>query len=194
MTTGGEDQDRDDMARLCAGQDAALTALMDRHGERLFHYLVRQLGNETDAAEIAQETFVRIYQHRARFQPAQKFSTWLYAIATNLLRDRYRWHRRHPQVSLEAEDPAGVPVKETLRENAPSPSDQMDSAERAAEVRKAVASLPEDLRTPLLLFEYEGLGHAEIGAVLNCSAKAVESRLYRARARLRQRLERVLPP
>src|SRR5512135_3734180 len=118
------EQDLHDMARLNAGHDAALNALMDRHAERLFHYLMRQLNNETDAADIAQETFVRVYHHRASFQPNQSFSTWLYTIATNLLRDRFRWRKRHPQVSLDADDEQTAAFKEALPDTAASPSTQ----------------------------------------------------------------------
>jgi RNA polymerase sigma-70 factor, ECF subfamily len=187
-----DQQDRQDMARLNAGHDSALNALMDRHGERLFHYLLRQINSESDAADLAQETFVRVYHHRARFDPAQKFSTWLYAIATNLLRDRFRWQKRHPQVSLHAERDEAASLLETLPDPAASPGEQLSSRERAGEVRVAIAALPEDLRSPLLLFEYECLSHAEIGAVLGCSAKAVETRLYRARNLLRKSLSGVL--
>lgn len=195
MTAGSTDQeDGEDMARLRAGHDAALNALMDRHGERLFHYLLRQLNNESDAADLAQETFVRVYHHRARFDPAQRFSTWLYTIATNLIRDRFRWDQRHPQVSLDAEREGAGAMLDALPDPAASPSDQMAAEERAVEVRKAVESLPDDLRTPLILSEYEELSHAEIGAVLNCSAKAVETRLYRARNHLRKRLAGILQP
>jgi RNA polymerase sigma-70 factor (ECF subfamily) len=195
MIAGGTDQqDRDDMAQLNAGNDAALNALMDRHAERLFHYLLRHLANEADAADLAQEAFVRVYQHRSRFDPTEKFSTWLYTIATNLLRDRFRWHKRHPQVSLQTEDDQGRPLQDALPDTAATPGEQTDTNERALAVRKAVESLPEELRTAVILSEYEGFSHAEIGAVLNCSAKAVESRLYRARAHLRQRLEKIVEP
>jgi RNA polymerase sigma-70 factor, ECF subfamily len=180
------------MARLNAGHDSALNALMDRHGERLFHYLVRQLSNETDAADLAQETFVRVYHHRARFDPRLKFTTWLYAIATNLVRDRFRWHQRHPQVSLDAERQEAGSMLDTLPDSAASASEQLAAAERAGEVRAAVESLPEELRTPLVLFEYEEMSHAEIGAILSCTAKAVETRLYRARNLLRKRLAGML--
>jgi len=186
------EQDANDMARLSAGHDAALNAIMDRHAERLFHYLLRQLNNETDAADIAQETFVRVYHHRTSFQPGQNFSTWLYTIATNLVRDRFRWRKRHPQVSLDADDQETAALKEVLPDSAPSPSDQTDTNERAVEVRKAIASLPDDLRTVVILSEYDGLPHAQIASILKCSSKAVESRLYRARAHLRQRLESLL--
>ena len=105
MTPGAtDDQDRADMIRLSAGHDDALNDLMDRHGKKLFHYLARALQSEDDAADLAQETFCRVYQSRAKYNPRQKFSTWLYAIATNLVKDRYRYRTRHPQVSLDAEN------------------------------------------------------------------------------------------
>jgi len=192
MAGSTDQEDREEMARLNAGHDAALNVLMDRHSERLFHYLVRQLKNETDAADLAQETFVRVYHNHARFDPAQKFSTWLYAIATNLVRDRFRWHQRHPQVSLDAEREDAGSILDTLPDAAASVSEQMAAEERAGEVRAAVESLPDELRTPLILSEYEGLSHAEIGAVLSCTAKAVETRLYRARNYLRKRLSGML--
>ena len=101
---GDDGQDADEMARLAGGHDPALNRLMERHAEKLFHYLVRSLQNESEAADLAQETFVKVYQNRAKFDTRQKFSTWLYAIASNLVRDRYRWRARHPQVSLDAEN------------------------------------------------------------------------------------------
>jgi len=194
MAGSTDQEDRDDMARLNAGHDAALNALMVRHGERLCHYLLRPLDLEADAADLAQDAFVRVYHNRARFDPAQKFSTWLYAIATNLARDRFRWRQRHPQVSLDAAREEAGSLRDTLPDAAASASEQMAAEERAGEVRAAVRSLPDELRAPLILSEYEGLSHAEIGAVLRCSAKAVETRLYRARNHLRKRLAGLMPP
>ena len=188
-----DDPDRTDMARLVAGHDAALNDLMGRHAERLFHYLVRCLQNEDDAADLAQETFVRVYQNRARFDANHKFSTWLYAIATNLVKGRYRYRTRHPQVSLDAEnDATGQSFRESVPEGNPTPSESLQGAERAEAVRQAVGQLPEELRTPLILSEYEELSHAEIGEILKCTAKAVETRIYRARQQLRTRLAKLL--
>jgi RNA polymerase sigma-70 factor (ECF subfamily) len=188
-----DELDVQDMSRLAAGHDAALNELMGRHGEKLFHYLVRSLQNEDDAADLAQETFVKIYQSRTRFDPSQKFSTWLYAIASNLVRDRYRWRSRHPQVSLDAEsDATGDSFRDSLPGGGPSPNESVQVEERAEAVRVAVAALPEELRQPLLLAEYEECSHAEIGAILGCSAKAVETRIYRARQQLRASLGRLL--
>src|SRR5437763_15117846 len=103
MDAASEQQDSDDMARLAAGHEAALNDLMSRHAERLFNYLLRVLQNETEAADVAQEAFVRVYLNRAKFRTRSKFSTWLYAIATNLARDLQRRRLRHPNISLDFE-------------------------------------------------------------------------------------------
>ena len=185
-----DDHDRTNMARLAAGHDAALNDLMERHGEKLFHYLIRSLQNENEAADLAQETFVRVYQNRAKFNPAQKFSTWLYAIAGNLVRDCYRSRIRHPQVSLNAKDEASdMEFGERLADANLIPGESMQALERTDVVRKAIAALPEELRAPLILAEYEEMSQIEIGEILNCSAKAVETRIYRARKQLREMLK-----
>jgi RNA polymerase sigma-70 factor (ECF subfamily) len=185
-------QDQADMERLVTGHDAALNELMNRHGERLFHYLIRVLQDESEAADIAQETFSRVYLNRSRFKAGAKFSTWLFTIATNLARDRHRWLTRHRPVSLDATNDQDSSLKDTLPSNVPTASEQMEREERASAVRKALAALPEDLRVPLILSEYENQSHAEIGAVLDCSAKAVEMRIYRARQQLRNSLADLL--
>jgi RNA polymerase sigma-70 factor (ECF subfamily) len=185
-----DEQDRADMARLVAGQDKALDDLMGRHAQALFRYLLRVLQNESEAEDVAEESFVRIYQNRARYRPANRFSTWLYTIATNLARDLQRRRMRHPQVSLEAQNAeTGHDFREALPEKRPNPSERLESNERAETVRQAVAALPEDLRLALVLSEYEDKSHAEIGEILNCSPKAVEMRLYRARQQLRVTLK-----
>ena len=189
----GDEQDRLDMARLAAGHEAALNALMNRHAERLFRYLVRSLQNEDDANDLAQETFVRVFRSSDKFDPRQKFSTWLYAIASNLVRSRFRWRTRHAQVSLDAvNETTGDEFGASLPEQKPSPAENLQSAERAEVVRRAVAALPEKWRTPLILAEYEEKSHSEIGAILGCTAKAVEVRIYNARQRLRTSLASLL--
>ncbi len=187
-----DEQDAADMARLAAGHDDALNALMERHGQRLFHFLIRSLGNEEDAADLAQETFVRVFQNRKKFDPRQKFSTWLYTIAANLVRDRFRWRARHPQVSLDAETETQSRPGEMLPAPDPSPARMLENAEQADAVRKAVSQLPDELRQPLVLAVYNDMPQAEIAQVLKCSAKAVEMRIYRARQQLRQALAPML--
>lgn len=189
----GDELDSQDMVRLVAGHDPALNQLMERHGERLFHYLLRSLQNEEDALDLAQETFARVYLNRDKFDPAQRFSTWLFSIASNLVRNRYRWRERHPQVSLDVEnDATGESLGEALPEARPSPNETLQAHERGEAVRRAVAALPEKFRMPLILAEYEDLTHAEIGVILQCSTKAVENRIYQARQLLRESLKKIL--
>jgi len=191
--TSLDERDRADTARLAAGNDASLNDLMERHAERLFLYLVRSLQGEQDAADLAQETFVRVYQNRAKFRPDAKFSTWLYTIASNLVKTRYRFRSRHAEVSLDAEiEQSGHSFRDSLPEHTPTPSDRLQTDERADAVRRAVAALPEELRIPLILAEYEERSQAEIGEILKCSAKAVETRIYRARQQLRVTLGKLL--
>ena len=188
-----DDQDAADMMRLAAGHDAALNDLMERHGERLFHYLIRCLQNEDDAADLAQETFVRVFQNRKKFKPDSGLSTWLYTIATNLVKTRYRYRSRHPEISLDAEsDETGRTFREAMPAQTLTPSERVEADERADAVRHAIAELPEDLRTPLILSEYEERSQAEIAEILGCTAKAVEMRIYRARQQLRSRLGKLL--
>jgi RNA polymerase sigma-70 factor (ECF subfamily) len=183
-------RDRADMERLTAGHDRALNDLMERHAPPLFHFLCRMLGNEDDANDLAQETFVRVFRARASFRTSERFSTWLYTIAANLARNHFRWRARHPNVSLEAE--AGESEQTlggTLPANGPAPNEQALAAERAATVRAAVGRLPEDLREAIVLCGWEERSVAEAAAILETTPKAVESRLYRARQILRERLK-----
>ena len=185
--------DQADMERLAAGHDVALNDLMERHSTPVFHFLCRMLGNEEDAVDLAQETFVRVYRARESFRSNSKFTTWHYTIAANLARNHFRWRARHPNVSLEASSGATEEsLGSTLPSNEPVPSDQALAAERAAAVRAAVNRLPDDLRDAIVLCEWEEHSLAEAAAILDTTPKAVESRLYRARKSLRKELERWL--
>lgn len=192
-TTDTAALDRADMARLVGGQEEALNALMDRHARRIFHFLYRILGNEDDANDLAQETFVRVYRARASYQAGQKFSSWLYTIAGNLARNHLRWRSRHPQVSLDAESgTTEQSLADSIPANGPTPRQAMLATERAESVRAAVKSLPEDMREAIVLCEWEEMAVAEAAEVLNSTPKAVESRLYRARQLLREKLKKWL--
>ena len=172
------------MARLQAGDEAALNELMVRWEARIKRYLGRIVQNTHEAEDLAQECFARVFQHRARFRSGARFSPWLYAIAANLARNRLRWWRRRPAISLEAWTEAGG----SAAESGADASGQADAAERAEAVRAAVAELPLELREALVLCVYEGLAQADAATALGTTVKTVEMRLYRARARLRERL------
>lgn len=186
-SSGGGDPDFDAMARMVQGDDLALNEIMDRWTPRLGAFLVRYLGSEGDAVDLVQETFIAVYRAKGGYQPTAKFSTWLFGIASNLARQRLRWRRRHPEVALDLEL-EGELESDPRFCAAENPATKMQEAERAVAVRSAVLSLPPDLREALILGEYEELPHAEISRILQCSTKAVETRIYRAKHLLRKRL------
>ena len=185
-----EEADRADMARLAAGHAAALNDLMERHATPLFHFLCRMVNNEDDANDLAQETFVRVFKSAKSFRPDEKFSAWLFTIAANLARNHFRHRARHPNISLETESgEAEQTLGNTLPAVGKSPNEQALAAERAEAVRAAVGKLPEDLRAAVVLCEWEECSVAEAATILESTPKAVESRLYRARGILRERLK-----
>ncbi len=189
-TRQADARDCADMERLIAGQDTALNDLMERHATPVFHFLCRMVGNEDDASDLAQETFVRVFKSRSSFRTSEKFSTWLFTIAANLARNHFRWRSRHPNVSLETENAeTEQTLGSTLPSGAPAPNEQAVAEERAKAVRAAVGKLPEDLREAIVLCEWEELSMAEAAKILDTTPKAVESRLYRARQLLRERLK-----
>jgi len=184
--------DKADMERLAHGHDAALNALMERHSGPVFQFLYRMLGDEQDANDLTQETFVRIYRHRERFDGG-KFTTWLYTIAGNLARNEYRRRGRHPVVSLNAKsDDSEGTLNNVLPASNPGPREAAEAQEQHEAVRAAVAELPEELREALVLCEWEEMSAADAAAVLQTTSRAVESRLYRARRLLKEKLRRWL--
>lgn len=178
------------MQRLRDGEDVALNELMQRWQEPLVAFIYRYTGNHEDAVDLAQETFVRIYESRTHYEPRGKFSTWLFTIAANLCHNHARWRARHPTVSLHAaaDGSDGTPLEESLRAPGATPADNAESDDLASAVREYVQQLPHDLKTALLLSEYHELSHEQIARVLDCTPKAVEMRLYRARNLLRKDL------
>ena len=190
ISTDADAQDRADMERLAAGNEAALNDLMERHAKPVFHFLCRMVGNEDDANDLAQETFVRVFKSAKSFRAEQRFATWLFTIAANLARNQFRWRSRHPNLSLDAENPeTEQAIGATLPANSPTPKEAALAGERAAAVRAAVKNLPEDLREAIVLCEWEERSVAEAATILEATPKAVESRLYRARGILRERLK-----
>jgi RNA polymerase sigma-70 factor, ECF subfamily len=183
------DLDHASMVRLIAGDDLALNELMERWQKPLHSFILRYVGNYADSIELAQETFVRVYHHRSRFNFKSKFSTWLLTIATNLCKHHARWRKRHPTISLD--DTAGM--DEMLDEYLSIAAEEIPSAlasrsELGKLVKEEIEKLPHDLKTAILLFAYDNLSYAEIGLILGCTPKAVETRLYRVRKVLARRL------
>lgn len=167
------------MGQLKQDDTRALASLIDRWEGRLLHFIYRYVQNESIARDLVQETFVRVYQARNRFDVKRNFSTWMFGIAANLCRNHYRWLSRHAEAELES---APEPVDNK------TPVEQIDAEEKSTRIADHVRALPHALRVALLLYYYEDLSYEEIAAVVGCSIRGVESRLYRARKTLAARM------
>ncbi len=178
-----ETTDRELAGRIAAGDVRAFDALMARYKRPVLNFVCRLTGDATEAEDLALEVFVKA--HRALTGGGYRsgraeVSTWLFQIARNAALDFLRHQQRHPTVELpESAEPA-APGKSAAQE--------LSAHETGAQIAAAVAELPEDQRTALILAAYEDRSQNEIAAIMKTSAKSVEARLYRARQYLRQRL------
>lgn len=185
MSSPARDElDAELMRTLAEGDDLALNRLMDAWSQPLISYLMRLTGSHATACDLAQETFIRVHRHRFEYRPSQKFSTWLFAIATNLARNQARWRSRHPEALMEPEVLRELPAASSSA----TPDQQAAASETLVTVQAAVAGLPHDMREVLVLATWHGMSHAEIARVQDTTEKAVEVRLYRARKLLREML------
>lgn len=178
------DEDAALMRRVQAADEAAFAVLMQRWERPVKAVIARIVLNASEAEDLAQETFARVWTHRDRFTPGRPVKPWILGIAVNLARNRLRWWRKRPGVALDewmelADEPAA---------DAPGGAAGLERAERARAVRDAVALLPAKLRESLVLFEYEHMSYADIAQTVGATAKAVENRIARAREQLRQAL------
>jgi RNA polymerase sigma-70 factor (ECF subfamily) len=184
-----DDADLARMTRLIEGDDLALNELMERWQKPLLSFILRYVGNEADSIELAQETFVRVYHNRQRFNFKSKFSTWLFTIGVNLCRNHARWRDRHPTIALESAQATEEAAQQNVSVSvAETPSRSLERSELVQQVRQTIEKLPHKLKTVVLLYEYENLSYDDIAKVLGCTQKVVETRLYRARKLLRQNL------
>jgi RNA polymerase sigma factor (sigma-70 family) len=187
LGTASSGNDAELMVRVRDGDKAALAGLMERWELPLKSFIGRIVLNAAEAEDLAQETFVAVWQNRTRFRVGAEFKPWVFTIALNLARKRLRWWRRRPSVSLDEWMESGSARSEET--NADTGPHRLERAETAAAVRDAIAGLPTDLRESIVLFEYEQLSHAEIAKIVGATPKAVETRIYRAREKLRVALK-----
>jgi RNA polymerase sigma factor CnrH len=172
--------------RAVGGDDAAFATLISRHKAWAFRFVRRYIGNAPDAYDVLQETFFAAWLALRSYDGERPFEFWLRRIALNKCRDRNRREmvRRFVNGNWTGTD-AALAV-----DPAPGPDRRLQADEEAAQFESAMRRLPTALREPLLLTAIEGLSHEEAGEILGLSAKAVETKVYRAKARLAQVLER----
>jgi RNA polymerase sigma factor CnrH len=188
-----EDPDLALVQDLQAGKDRALNSLMDRHREGLFRFVLRQVHNEADALELTMETFVRAYFNIGKFRPAARFATWLYRIALNLCRDYLRSRAYQYSLQTTSFDAPGEEGGEPslLLATERRPDQRADRREELIALEKAISELPEDLRNAFILSTLEDRQQAETAELLGISQKAVETRVYRARKLLLEKMSKM---
>ncbi len=191
-------KDQAELLRLRQGDDGALDRIMARWERPLFAFAWRYLQNDADASELVTETFVRLHQKRLRLRADTNLSAWLFTTLGNLCHNQHRWRRRHAALSLDApvgDDDGGAMIggNPGLAASDPAPGDALEQAEDLSALAAAIGHLPHDLRVTLLLHYYDQLPYREVGAILGCSERGVETRLYRARQQLKLELAARLP-
>lgn len=175
-----------ELARLAlAGRERAFAEIMRRHREPVYRLIRAYVRDADEALDLTQETFVSAHQALRRYDPARPMRTWLSAIAVNKCRD---WARKRAVRHFFS---FAAPIEEAraVADERPGTERRAADAQELERVSDAVASLPATLKEVLILRMIEGLSQAETAAVLGVSEKAVETRLYRARAKLAELLE-----
>jgi RNA polymerase sigma-70 factor (ECF subfamily) len=178
------------MARIAKGDDSAFETLVNRHQTSVLNLIYRFIGDRTQAKDLAQEVFIRVWQAAKTYKPEAKFTTWIYRIATNVCFNQLKSARRKKWFSFNWSGEGGDHTfEETLADNAPSAEDLVLEKERSRQISDALQSLPENQRMALVLKRYDDLSYAEIGQIIGCSVSAVESLLVRAKRTLQKKLE-----
>ncbi len=182
--------DLDLMARVRDGDLAAFERLVEIHQRSIIGTVAKMLGNPTDAEDIAQQVFIRVWKSAARYEPQARFTTWLFTITRNLVFNEVRRRQRKPTVSVEEREETTHRVLEDAKGS--SPDDEVLRAEMEAAVDRAIEALPEKQRLAVVLRRYEEMPYEEIGAVLSMTVPAVKSLLFRARTQLKESLRAYL--
>ncbi|MCA9577154.1 MAG: RNA polymerase sigma factor [Polyangiales bacterium] len=173
-------------ALLSAEGDAvAFRRLVERHHRGVYQFVLRIVGSEADAEELAQETFARAFIHIGRFDPTYRLSTWLYRIALNLSRDHLRSAKRRERPY----EPGSAMLDSG--QCSPDPDLLVAAQYEARRLDRALATLPDSYREVLILKDLEDFSFQEIAQITRCSIAGLKIRAVRARAAMRKQLERM---
>ena len=178
--------DEELVARSISGDADSFNELIRRWERPIYALAYRVIGREEDARDVCQETFLRAFRALKGFRGQAKFSSWLYRIALNLCRDWVRRERRTPVVQA----PEGIDLMDLAAVGAPTESieDLVARKDLARTVERAMALLPEEQRTAIILKEYHGLTFKEIAELIGCPLSTVKTRLYQGLTVLRREL------
>ncbi len=182
--------DHELMVKIGNGDHSALRNLIERHQHPLIGTISKMLGNESDSEDIAQQVFIRVWKHAKRYKPDNKFTTYLYTIARNLVYNESRRRSRKRTTSSDqlAEDHHLQFPADANRE----PDNSLLESELTKAIDEAIQKLPENQRMAVVLRRYENVPYEEIAEILNTSVPSVKSLLFRARTTLREHLAKYL--
>lgn len=195
--------DEELMLAVCNGNQSAYQTIVSQHLKSISHYAYRLLGNRKDTEDITQETFLKLWVNAGKWQPRKaKLSTWLHRIAHNLCVDYLRKHG-NTQTRESFDDETGELASRGIeriarieREGDSPDNNSLENSnharERAQQLEQAIAGLPENQRSALMLCHYSGFSNKEAAAIMNLSVKALESAIARAKRSLRNTLSETL--
>ncbi len=188
---GLQAEDASLLAELKAGSEEAFAVLIAQYHQQIFSLIARSLNDPTEAADVTQEVFIKVFRSIRSFNGEASLRTWLYRIALREASNRRRWWSRHKRQEItidssdrEADEDA-APLLEFLAAKGESPFDHAAQGEVRARIDAALRDLPEQFRTVVVLREIDGFAYEEIAEVLNVNLGTVKSRLTRGRSMLR---------
>ncbi len=178
------------VARIRGGDSDAYRLLVERHGRSVFRLAYRMTGNEQDAEDVVQETFLRAYKQLARFEDRASFGTWVYRIAANYSLDLIR--SRKPQKARQTNDAEDIMAG--IASGAPGPDRLLVSGRIQETLDAAMRELSQQERTAFVLRHFEGQSIEEIGGTLGLGTNATKHSIFRAVQKLRKALEPLVSP
>jgi RNA polymerase sigma-70 factor, ECF subfamily len=179
------------MLRVKRGDRAAFTDLVEKYKQPLFNFICRTLRDEAESEDLAQNVFLQVYKSRQRYERKAKFSTWLFTIARNLCLNEIRRRSRHPAESIEEihSENEDQPQRQYEDKKVFLPDQNVLHGEVAQKIEAALAELPENQRTAILLCRQDELSYEEIAEILDCSLSATKSLIHRGRETLKEKLK-----
>jgi len=179
------------MLRVKQGDWAAFTELVEKYKQPVMNLVYRMLHDATEAEDLAQVVFLQVHKSAHRYEVSSKFSTWMFTIARNLCLNEIRRRSRHPADSLDVPHPdrEDQPLQQYADRKTFSPPESLLHGELEQKIEEALAELPENQRTAILLCRGEELSYEDIASVLGCSLSATKSLIHRGRETLKQKLK-----
>jgi len=175
------------VGRILAGEEDLFEVLVRRYQSRVLAHVARMVGNRDDALDLSQEIFLKVFGALDRYNPAYKFSTWLFRIAGNAAIDHLR-KRRPRTVPLEVQDADGRVSSLEYKSGDLDPYGELRNVERGSAIARAIAALPAEFRELITLRHFGGLSYEEIADAKQMPLGTVKNKLFRARAVLKERL------